>query len=100
VKRGKWMVCREKEPIVSIYRVEGWPRGAGKVDHGLDVSGDRRGKLWSAAGRRRLGGASALDGASNDGLWRAGDGGVLAVPWRTVLIMAVATVQGQAWGFV
>jgi hypothetical protein len=91
------MLCGEKEPIVSFYRVEGWPQGAGKVDHGLDVSGDRRGKLWSASCRRRLGGASARDGASKDGLWRASNDGVLAVPWRKVLIMAVATVQGQAW---
>jgi hypothetical protein len=61
---------------------------------------DAKGQARGASCRRRLGGASALDGASNDGLWRAGDDGVLAVPWRTVLIMAVATVQGRYRGFV
>jgi hypothetical protein len=46
------------------------------------VSGAPRGKLGGASCRRRLGGASALDGVSNDGLWRAGDDGVRAVPAR------------------
>jgi hypothetical protein len=58
----------------------------------------RRGKLRCASGRRRLGGASARDGVLNDGLWRAGDGGVLAVPRRKVLIMAWASVLPRASG--
>jgi hypothetical protein len=60
------------------------------------VSGARRGNLGGASCRRRLGGASARDGTSNDGLWRASDGGVLAVPWRKVLMMATVMVPPQA----
>jgi hypothetical protein len=46
------------------------------------VSGAPRGKLGGAGRRRRLGGANARAGVSNDGLWRAGDDGVRAVPAR------------------
>jgi hypothetical protein len=41
-----------------------------------------KGQVTGASCRRRLGGASARDGAAYDALWRAGDARVLAVPWR------------------
>jgi hypothetical protein len=78
------MGCREKAPIVSIYSVAWWPWCAGKGRPWRGVYGARRGRLGCAPCRRRLGDASALDGAPNDGLWRSGDGGVRAVPWRRV----------------
>jgi hypothetical protein len=58
----------------------------------------RRGKIGVVSGRRHLGGANARDGMPNDGLWRAGDGGVLAVPRRQMLIMAWASVLPRASG--
>lgn len=42
----------------------------------------RRGKLGGAGDRRRLGEANERDGTERGGLRRAGDVGVLAVPWR------------------
>jgi hypothetical protein len=64
------------------------------------LSRARRGKPGGASCRRRLGGANARDGMPNDGLWRAGDGGVLAVPRRKVLIMALASGLPRANGCV
>jgi hypothetical protein len=42
----------------------------------------RRGTVGGAGRRRRLGEASALEGTADEGLWRASDGGVLAVRAR------------------
>jgi hypothetical protein len=98
--RGEVSLGRNGARSFSIYSGRGDAAGAERGRSWRGVSGRRRGKLRCASGRRRLGGASARDGVLNEGLWRASDGGVLAVPRRKVLIMATSTGPPQASGHV
>jgi hypothetical protein len=64
VRRGEWIVCRREEPIASIYRVEGWPRGAEKERPWRGSCGERKGKArtatasWCPGDARRVAGAA------------------------------------------